>query len=65
MFGFKSHEKRDCEILNTILTNLPTHRAKKVEVHWEYISNGMTGFEAHHGCFRPRVTVELYEYLPE
>ncbi len=61
MFGLKSLSYRDRELIETILENLPTSRIKKLDVHWEYISNGDTSFEGRSEVYRPRVSVELYE----
>lgn len=65
MFGFKTRSELDCELLNTILTNLPTHRIKKIDVHWEYVSNGQTGIETQSHVYRPKVSVEIYQSNPE
>jgi hypothetical protein len=58
---FKTRSDHDCDLLNTILVNLPTHRIKKIDIHWEYISNGRDDFEGRSEVYRPRVSVELYE----
>jgi len=58
---FKTQYGHDCDLINAIMSNLPTHRIKKIDIHWEHVPNGRNDFEGRSVVYRPRVSVELYE----